>query len=1139
MSSATELLFDPTTEYQVIEEFEFEEEVQRPEAIRFFTFQEQAMDLMENLLPKKGKISKGLVRKAEYEVDSFRRLYADMVAETSSGFLQKSYVPPQTLPWVHYLNKNPVETTVYKWSQQWAPLYTPAVGLAPNYYEKLLDSLPKSAVYHTGEGGLPVYVHGKTDINGRICLDDYVYSTTTTHEDGSYRIQPTKRPDTRDTARFTEYSVDPPSLAPPNPLTDHPFLSVRTKVVTIESTDPLPDHLPTLDAIFDHAVPETNDPYKVATPYLKLYDLTLKDVPIHLWTKKFPPIVPVDISPTPTDIVFPSHEEDAPAKVLLDAYKRTWYPGISPRKWLIDQVDGGNLLARILLSKAGTVGVLAVPPPISLPDGGVIQGTAEECMPSEITSFDDFLTLGIFRPAKCAQCGAVGHSGRECPDKKTKNDYAPGYGCIPLALITKEREDSLYLDKNPWVPGTDDTILKEYQADLVRHVHVDEQVFTKFPAANPMTATNETRLLIVAILDDENLPIEDQLSEINDLLKASGAVLENHLYVDRESKAFLICEHELERLQGKFDKDPRAYLTKWCSPLDGFYVCTYSGERVSEILEAQNEYDEAGNVTNVRDAIQPKNIAPSHDVSSFAISLRDLHGQFRPTDPAEDLMYLLITMLQVLPTQGPLGEVLGYVRGVSDRLSAGKADKSKVDMLLSVFGFSAVVVLMQIHRPQLIPRRSFGSKPVILRGFPRDTDDMNDAPLVDSLLSALQHTFADYPSTFRGPSVSFLRTLLNNRGTVKKQVMGVLQKQFLPVFRDRLLAARDEMEGVAVGQELQQSFQPPIFPPKHDITFLKPGERVAVDPEVRFRCPGSMPWLASTTSMSLIQTAQRPTEGIVRNPTAVVPQEPGALYAPTAQEVRARMAQKKLPESAFLKRALEETQSAVLQDYILLAIRIVAEDTGSSDEVRAYIRSIRPHVTHAMGSDSLLRDYFKGILQELFVRMAEFPTVVAQFDRTVEKDMTLKSLQSKAVESRKLVDDLAAREREEFKGRLRRMPDAQREITKNLIDRGLAPYLITKDDRESFVKELQDKLDSLEPPTDNPLVAPGDAESPENIPEEGLHDERGVGDQGAVAMNADGTELLDDHGDYGDRAARTAEGEEYQDAPAYNFEEDF
>jgi len=1139
MSSATELLFDPSTDYQVIEEFEFDEEVQRPEAIRFFTFQEQAMDLMENLLPKTGKISKGLVRKAEYEVDTFRRLYNDVVAETSSGFLQKSYVPPQTLPWVHYNNTNPLEYTEYKWAQQWAPLYTPAVGLAPNYYEKVLDSLPKSALYYTGEGGTPVYVHGKTTIGGRICLDDYTYSTTMTREDGSFRINLIKRPDTHDTARFTEYIVDPPPLAPPNPLTDHPFLSVRSKPVTIDSTDPLPDHLPTLDAIFDHGVPETNDPYKVATPYLKLYDLTLKDVPIHLWTKKFPPIVPVDISPSPTDIVFPAHDEDAPAKVLLETYKRAWSPGMSPRKWLIDQVDGGNLLARILLSKAGNVGVLAVPPPISLPEGGVIQGTAEECMPSEITSFDDFLTLGIFRPAKCAQCGAVGHSGRECPDKKIKTDYAPGYGCIPLALVTKEREDSLYLGKSPWVPGTDDTILKEYKAELVRHVYVEDQIFTKFPVSNPMTATNETRLLIVSLLDDESVAQEDQLSEINDLLKASGAVLENHVYVDKESKAFLICEHELERLQGKFDKEPRAYLTKWCSPLDGYNVCRYSGERVSEILEAQNEYDESGNITNARDAIQSKHISPSHDVSSFAISLRDIHGQFRSTDPAEDLMYLLITMLQVLPTQGPLEEVLGYVRGVSDRLNAGKADKGKVDMLLSVFGFSAVVVLMQIHRPQLIPRRSFGSKPVILRGYPRDTEDVNDAPLVDSLLSALQHTFADYPSTFRGPSVSFLRTLLNNRGSVKKQVMGVLQKQFLPVFRDRLLAVRDDVEGVVVGQELQQSFQPPIFPPKHDIAFLKPSERVAVDPEVRFKCTGNMPWLASTGVMAVIQSAQRNTEGIVRNPVSVVPPEPGIQYAPNAQEVRTRLGQKKLPESAFLKKALDETQSRVLQDYVLLVFRIVSEDTGSSNELRMYIREMRPHVTHARGSDSLLRDYFKGVLCEMFVRMSEFPTVIAQFDRNIEKDTSLKSLQSNAVESRKLVDDLAAREREEFKGRLRRMPDAQREITKNLIDRGLAPYLITKDDRESFVRELRDKIDMLEPPTDNPLAAPGEVEAPENVPEEGLHDERGVGDQGAVAENADGTELLVDQGDYGDQAARTADGEEYNDAPAYDFEEGF
>ena len=84
MASAEELVFQKS-DYQIIEEFEFEEEVQRPEAIRFFTYEEQASDFIEKLLPQTGRIAKAAIRKAEYEVDSFTVLHKRVVEETAEG----------------------------------------------------------------------------------------------------------------------------------------------------------------------------------------------------------------------------------------------------------------------------------------------------------------------------------------------------------------------------------------------------------------------------------------------------------------------------------------------------------------------------------------------------------------------------------------------------------------------------------------------------------------------------------------------------------------------------------------------------------------------------------------------------------------------------------------------------------------------------------------------------------------------------------------------------------------------------------------------------------------------------------------------------------------------------------------------
>jgi len=112
------------------------------------------------------------------------------------------------------------------------------------------------------------------------------------------------------------------------------------------------------------------------------------------------------------------------------------------------------------------------------------------------------------------------------------------------------------------------------------------------------------------------------------------------------------------------------------------------------------------------------------------------------------------------------------------------------------------------------------------------------------------------------------------------------------------------------------------------------------------------------------------------------------------------------------------------------------------------------------------------------------------------------------------------------------MPDAQRDISKTLIDLGLAPYLITKDDREAFMREIQVVEEPEE--QDNPLLAPAGEGDDQHA-----NVERDAGEQGAAPLTADGGELEADYGDYGDRRGRTGEGEEAEDAAAYNYEEDF
>jgi len=94
------LIYDPASEFEILEKIDFEEEIQRPEELRFFTLDEQLLDYFEKVLPKKKHISKFEYQKIANESDRIRDLYNKLVTLTDTDYTvdlsRKSY----NIPWI-------------------------------------------------------------------------------------------------------------------------------------------------------------------------------------------------------------------------------------------------------------------------------------------------------------------------------------------------------------------------------------------------------------------------------------------------------------------------------------------------------------------------------------------------------------------------------------------------------------------------------------------------------------------------------------------------------------------------------------------------------------------------------------------------------------------------------------------------------------------------------------------------------------------------------------------------------------------------------------------------------------------------------------------------------------------------------
>jgi len=1007
------LTFDPNTEFKLIgDAFEMDEHVQRSSSIRFYTLDEQIADAFEKMIHTV-KETKFEIEKLTRRVDRIRELYTAYVVPTADGYVVHPPDIHRVFPWVLpvYASSDLVPSNLFS---TLGPLVSKESRLTANGFERILTAFPHP--YTVVGEGFPYTLTGSTefvDVHGKDpirALPDLEMTQARQHENGTVVVSTRVIEGTSDTVKCIGYYLTERIDPIPNPIADHPFFADKSARF-YNSTRPIDEIVPDVKTVLEHGVPVTTDPYGEGMKFLRVYDVHLSDIRWSSWSSRFPSVERVDGPPPREPLANVKKEaEYKPDQKLLTEYGTDYSPGLAARFWLMNQVDGGALVITMLKSNASSAGVMhldrVVEPVQSLPQVPVAQ-----CGLGGL-SFHDFLIQGTTRQFDVTRDG-----------KWIGNEYK----CIPLDIVNQERKQVGHRNRIQWKDTTQNEMLTRYKQALLQYTRPPPTVKSFTGSKIPVRPDSQTRIKAVAILADPSRLNVDKKLSVEKLLGLSKALHSKQIWTDPDGE-FVICDHTLAVLKGDLEKDSDQFYRTWTTSIEGTRTCKVCGEVISStIFVDQAGYTDAGRVIVHSDILNAQ-VFSGHKIETFITSLRSLTPLFDMKDPADSTLFLLLSLLQVLPEQSQLLPILDFGR----KASAVIGKKGSGDGVLSargVIGIAGAIILLQSHVPHLVPRRSFGSRPLVLSGYPRDTDTATEFPIAESMFTVFRKTFQAYPTALQGSSVQVMRGILNSSKEIKSN-LNVFIKQFAIKFKDQLTASRLELEKVPPVPEAVRLLTMILPPP--------PG-----DP-IRFpQCPSTrLSWIS--TVEPVLRHAQFPLKKIEVSTSAIQPKHVAFGVQPTVSlsdaEIRALLALK--PSKKMMITSSWKTNLILLQR-IGAAIR-------RSDLI--------PLLDTTIPSEARLENLMDGFLRRMYVEIEKSEVLMRKYDELIQSDVTFFSVTKKIDEAKKDANKLRAQERHKFTDILRNQTDQDRQITKELIDLGLAPYLITNVDRDRFAQQLEDEL---------------------------------------------------------------------------------
>ena len=1061
------LNFEPN-EFKIIEEFDFDETIERPEAIRFYTLDEQVNDAYEKFVPRTGRISSYQLEEIKKEVDKIKDLYEKFIVPEADTYSLKDPTYGVNIPWIFPVYASN-ELQTYDFEKEWLPLFD---SNTTGFYPRMLASLPKP---YLANNATPFPIskitrflseEGKDPIMG---LPNYEMTRRKIHETRKVEIMSQAIEGTADLIGFKGYYALERPVEVPNPTPDHEFFK-DNKAVFIEKTAPLRDIIPSIDAIITHGVPaNTRDPYNVGMKYLKVYDVTLADIPWQAWKTRFPPVEESPVYHQPKELPYPKVTEFSPPDELLKEYKTKYYPGLSQRNWLMSQIDAGNLVAKMLLSLTGKVGIVNQSAEILATGKPPLEDVDPQMCQLQNISFNEFTLRGIFR------------------DKK----------CVPLDFILEERKQIGYKNRLGWKDSTANDILIEYLKALegfkVYNIHEKHAHETKVP----IIEDSDERKEVVAILQDTRRFNDDKIRDLRELLRDTAVT--NHVYNDKTHNRFVLCEHTLEQLAGSIDKDRKKFLEYWTALESGFRVCKFCGERVvEEDFVEQQDYTEDGFKVVRTSAIETKQAGPHDELQLFTTGLKGLAPLFNLKNPEDDTLFLIISILQILPEAGQVKPILDKLHMITSGIKPGVKGEVKTKGAMAL---GAACILIQSHIPILISRRSFGTLPLYLDGYPRDESTPGKKLIVDSILLAISRTFGDFPTALKGPSVEFIRAVLKDREDIKKLSLLTIKKLLEPPFdkdgllKNKLVEARAHRANTPVVVDEVKELIPTIAPPEK-------AERITGYE----KCHSGRPYW----------TTQNPP--LYRQARAFVTIRVGMTDVPLLEP---SLSERNVPSNVEDSEIRKNLAIKLSKDIKLK----IGDDWRINIRLATHLASIfresfpELDTLDVSQGDGKLRDITKGYLHKILKgiegNVEKLRTFQAHLDAT---DVGMYIMTTDVETARKNTLTLRAKERTTFTERMRLKSDIDREITKELLkigNVGKSAYIIVNKNREEFAQELED---SLEDDNNKEELVQKEEE------DTGVGEPRHLNEQGAVGMPEN-----TDNGDYGDYEAEALnEGKDYE-----------